>query len=80
LARNSPVASPALRHLFAALTAGLIGGLLTLSVAIAYPAVIFTGGMAEHLGVGITLAVFTSMILGAVVAWRCTYPAAIAQA
>ena len=29
------VASPALRHLFAALTAGLIGGLLTLSAAIA---------------------------------------------
>jgi SulP family sulfate permease len=72
--------SPALRHLFAAVTAGLIGGLLTLSAAIAYPAVIFTGSMAVHLGIGITLALFTSMVLGAVVAWGSSYPAAIAQA
>jgi SulP family sulfate permease len=70
----------ALRQVMAAVTAGSIGGLLTLSAAIAYPAVIFTGSLAGHLGLGITAALFTSMVLGAVVACLSTYPAAIAQA
>lgn len=80
--RKWPAVDPgqALRQVLAAVTAGSIGGLLTLSAAIAYPAVIFTGSLAEHLGLGITAALLTAMVLGAVVACLSTCPAAIAQA
>ncbi len=70
----------AMARLLPAITAGLIGGLLTLSAALAYPAVVFNGPLAPYLGTGITLALFTSMVLGAIVAWQSSYPAAIAQA
>lgn len=66
--------------LLPAVVAGLAGGLLALSASISYPAVIFTGALAPYLGVGIGMALFSSAVLGAIVAAGSSYPSAIAVA
>ncbi len=68
------------KRLLTAMLAGLLGGFLTLAAAITYPAVIFAGPMAEHLGVGITLALFSGTVLGLVFAWQSTIPSVVGNA
>lgn len=76
----TPTGARTLQQLLPAIVAGSLGGIMAVSAAIAYPAVIFTGTMAVHLGTGITLALFSSMVLAAILAWRSSYPASIAKA
>jgi sulfate permease, SulP family len=61
------------------LMAGLIGGLVALSASISYPAIVFAGPLEPHLGLGIGLALFGTMVLAAVVAWGSSLPATIAN-
>ena len=67
------------RSVLMAIVAGVVGGLIVLSMSISYPAVIFTGAFEPYLGVGIEMALFGTAVLGAAVALGSTYPAAIAN-
>ena len=79
---DRPARAPArgAKRLLTALLAGLLGGFLTLAAAITYPAVIFAGPLAPHLGVGITLALFSGSVLGLVFAWQSTIPSVVGNA
>lgn len=79
---DRPTTAPAggAARLLTALLAGLLGGFLTLAAAIAYPALVFSGPLAPHLGIGITLALFSGAVLGLIFAWQSTIPSVIGNA
>ncbi|MFW6076771.1 MAG: SulP family inorganic anion transporter [Hyphomicrobiales bacterium] len=67
-------------RLVPAAIAGLLAGLLVVSMSISFPALVFTGQLAPYLGFGIAMALFSSAILCAVMSFTSSYPPAAATA
>ena len=56
------------RHLFPSLMAGVISGILTVIIEISLAALIFSGNLARFVSNGIGITLFSSVIIGVVVA------------
>lgn len=67
-----------LRQVAAALTAGLICGLLAVIFAISHAALLFSGDLSHHITIGIGLCLFSTIVLAAVVACGSSYPGMLA--
>lgn len=61
-----------------AIIAGLIGGLISTLTAISYSALVFSGPLSAFAAQGISLGVFSAMVLGLFVALHSSYPGSIA--
>lgn len=59
---------------------GLVTGLLSVVTCTSYPAVIFTGTLAEYLPIGIGLALFSAACMGVVVSCLSTFRGSVAYA
>lgn len=67
-----------LRQVGAAVTAGLICGLLAVIFAISDAALLFSGGLSDYVTIGIALCLFSTIVLAAVVACNSSYPGMLA--
>jgi SulP family sulfate permease len=63
---------------FSDLFAGVISGLMAIIAAISYATLVFSGGGAEFLPLGITSALTCSMTVGLIAAFRSSSPVTIA--
>lgn len=63
-----------------AVVAGLIGGLIMLSSTISIPAVIFTGPLERYVGVGVGLAILSTVLTCVALALWSSYPAVLGRA
>ncbi len=66
------------RHLFPSLLAGLISGILTVIIEISLAALIFSGNLARFVSGGIGITLFSSLIIGVVVALTSSMRGAVA--
>jgi SulP family sulfate permease len=69
---------PALPRAGADLFAGLVVGVVTLTFSVSCGALIFSGGLARHLPLGLAAALISACLTALVVAWRSPLPFAIA--
>lgn len=58
----------------------LIAGVVPISASISYAAIVFGGRLEPHLGLGIGLALFGTMVLCGVIAWGSSLPGMLANA
>jgi SulP family sulfate permease len=61
----------------AVLTTGIICGLISTVAAISFAGMIFSGPLAQHVGVGIGIALFSAALVGLLSALAATYPGSI---
>lgn len=61
-----------------AVIAGLISGLITLTYSLSYAALIFKGPFTDRLDIGIGMALISAIVVAALVAFKSTFPFAIA--
>lgn len=66
------------QFLLANVSAGLVAGLVTLTYSISYAALIFAGDLAPYLPLGVSIALISTVILGASIACMSSLPFVIA--
>ncbi|MGB1110048.1 MAG: SulP family inorganic anion transporter, partial [Gammaproteobacteria bacterium] len=60
-----------------ALVAGLLGGLMASLTAISYASLVFSGPLAAYAAQGISLGIFSAMVLGLCLTWLGSFPGTI---
>ena len=68
-----------LGRLVTSVTAGLISGVLTVTMGIAFAALIFSGPLSEFISRGISLILLSALIIGIFVAWTSSYEGTVAR-
>ncbi len=66
------------RRLLASLTAGLVAGIFRVIVALSFAALIFSGGLANHVANGIGLLLYGAVVIGVVVTLTSSLPGVMA--
>ena len=66
-------------RLVTSLTAGLISGVLTVTMGIAFAALIFSGPLSGFISRGISLILLSALIIGTFVAWTSSYEGTVAR-
>ncbi len=65
--------------LIPSLTAGLISGILLISLQLSFAALVFSGGLSPYLQTGIGLVLFSGIVIALVIAFTSSFPVTIAS-
>jgi SulP family sulfate permease len=66
------------RQLLPSLMAGLVTGIIAVTVSTAFAALIFSGELAGYLPLGIGFMLFGSIVIGGLSAWLSSFPGLVA--
>ncbi len=73
----NPRRAPGLDRVMPALVAGFVAATVVVIYAVSFAALVFSGSLQPHLGVGIGVALFSAVVVGAAMALGSSYPGAI---
>ncbi|MBI2584311.1 MAG: SulP family inorganic anion transporter, partial [Rhodospirillales bacterium] len=74
---RNPGRAAALDRIMPALVAGFVAATVVVIYAVSFAALVFSGSLQPHLGVGIGIALFSAVVVGAAMALGSSYPGAI---
>lgn len=73
----NPGRAPALARIMPAMVAGFVAATIVIIYAVSFAALVFSGSLQPHLSVGIGVALFSGVVIGAAMALGSSYPGAI---